>query len=427
MRLLRVLLTRATKMPHLPCALVLALGFQLAPIAMAVTATSPWDQPSAALVDQIASILGPGQAHLTLRNLSTISSDELPAIRRVLEQYLQSHGISVSNDEAANLLRITLSENQHERLWVAEVIEGTETKVVMAHLDLDRQLPIQSAAGIALHKQHILSSHEPILALLETPTNLVTLEPEQIRVYAHATAGWTQQTAVPIHQKRPLARDPRGILVATADGQGFEADVPGAHCDGIYSTGNPAGQWAIHCHESDDPWPVAALVLASGASTRPLKAFYNSARDYFTGIVAPNLGIDLPAFYQAAWIPHAATTALLLNVVDGKLLLVEGAGINPVAGARDWGSDFAILQSGCGSGTQIIASGSGPAAQDSLRAYEIPALEAIPAGQPLAVDGSVTAMWSAPGGKSAFAVLRNLPRQGQPAEYEVDRVTATCQ
>ena len=417
---------RAIKMPHMWW-LVLALGLHPAPLALSANASAPWDQPAVALVDQIASILGPAQAHLTLRNLSTISNDELPVIRRVLEQDLRSHGITLSLDEAANLLRITLSENQHERLWIAEVVEGTETKVVMVHLDLDRQPPVQSTVGISIHKQQILSSREPILSALETATSLVTLEPEQIRIYTHAPVGWTQQTAVPIHQKRPLARDPRGILIASPDGQSFEADVPGSLCDGVYSTGVPSGQWAIHCHESDDPWPVATPLFALGTSTRPLKAFYNSTRDYFTGVVAPNLGIDLPAFYEAAWIPHAATTELLLNGLDGKLLLVEGAAINPVAGARDWGSDFAVLQSGCGSGVQIIASGSGPAAQDSLRAYEIPALEAIPAGQPLAVDGSVTAIWSAPGGKSVFAVVRNLPRQGQPAEYEVDRVTATCQ
>jgi hypothetical protein len=320
-----------------------------------------------------------------------------------------------------------LSENQRERLWIAEVVEGTETKVVMVHLDLDRQTPAQSMVGITLHKQQILFSIEPVLAALETPTNLVTLEAEQIRIYTHAPGGWIQQTAVPIQQKRPLARDPRGILVPLDDGQGFEADASGMHCDGVYSPGTPTGQWAIRCHESDDPWPVVAPELAPGSSFHPLKAFYNSTRDYFTGVVAPSPGIDLPAFYEAAWIPHAATTALLLNGIDGKLLLVEGAGIRPVAGARDWGSDFAILQSGCGSGTQIIASGSGPAPQDSLRAYEIPALEAIPTGQPLAVGGSVTAMWSAPGGKSVIAVIRNLPGQGEPTEYEVDRVTATCQ
>ncbi len=43
---------------------------------------SQWEQPAAALADQIADLLGPGQAHLTIRNLSSIPADEIPAIRR---------------------------------------------------------------------------------------------------------------------------------------------------------------------------------------------------------------------------------------------------------------------------------------------------------------------------------------------------------
>jgi hypothetical protein len=167
--------------------------------------------------------------------------------------------------------------------------------------------------------------------------------------------------------------------------------------------------------------------MQMGSAPAPaLKAFYNATRDYFTGIVAPSLGVDLPSFYTAAWFPRAQAPALLLNGIDGKLQLVENATLKPVAGARDWGSDFAALQSACGSGTQIIASGSGPAAQDSLRAYEIPALEAVPASPPLAMDGSVMALLETPGGRSLFAVVRTSPAAGQPIQYEVDRVTATC-
>ena len=47
-------------------------------------ASSPWEQPAASLAEEIAGILGPGQAHLTIRNLSTISNGEIPAIRRLL-------------------------------------------------------------------------------------------------------------------------------------------------------------------------------------------------------------------------------------------------------------------------------------------------------------------------------------------------------
>jgi hypothetical protein len=80
-----------------------------------------------------------------------------------------------------------------------------------------------------------------------------------------------------------------------------------------------------------------------------------------------------------------------------------------------------VLHSTCGVGAQIVASGSGEAATDSLRAYELPALEALPVSAPLAMDGTVTAIWPAPDGKSVFAALRKTPNQ-----YEVDRVTALC-
>ncbi len=140
------------------------------------------------------------------------------------------------------------------------------------------------------------------------------------------------------------------------------------------------------------------------------------------GVVTPTLNVDLPPFYSAALVPRAVgSNALLVGGIDGKAQLAENNALHPVSGTRDWGSDFAVLHSGCGAGTEIIASGSGEAATDSLRAYELPALEAIPASAPLAVDGAVTALWTAPDGKSAFAVIRN-----QANQYEVDRVTALC-
>jgi len=105
----------------------------------------------------------------------------------------------------------------------------------------------------------------------------------------------------------------------------------------------------------------------------------------------------------------------------GKVQVVDNGVLKPVSGARDWGSDFAILKSGCGSGAQVIASGSGEAASDSLRAYELPAQEAIPASAPLAMNGTVTALWPAPDGKSLLAAVRHTS-----SDYEVDRVTALC-
>ncbi len=428
MRLLRLLLTRAIRSPFSLRLLALVLAAVILCTVSAAAANTPWDQPASALADQIASILGPGQAHLTLHNLSSIPAGDLPSIRRVLEQSLSSHGITSSGDESANQLRITLSENSRERLWIAEVVEGNQTRVVMVTFNFTPQPATQTSAGITLHKQSIFTSPEQVLSALEIPDGLAVLEPERIAIYAHVPTGWNLLTAVPIHQKRPLSRDARGVLLSANNGQSFEAWLPGVACDAANTASSTPAQWSIHCRESDDPWPITAPALMQlGSAPAPLlKAFYNATRDYYTGIVAPSLGADLPAFYIAAWFPRAVAPALLLNGLDGKLQVIESSTLKPVAGARDWGSDFAALQSACGSGTQIVASASGPAAQDSLRAYEIPSLEAIPASAPLVMDGSVTALWTTPGGRSLLAVIRTSSPPGQPIQYEVDRVTASC-
>jgi hypothetical protein len=180
----------------------------------------------------------------------------------------------------------------------------------------------------------------------------------------------------------------------------------------------------FHCQQSDDPWTIPNPDSTIGSTQ--FKAFYNAARNYFTGVVTPSVGVDLPPFYSAALIPRTDGAALLIDGVDGKVQLVDTGALKPIAGTRDWGSDFAALHSGCGTGTQIVVSGSGEALTDSLRAYEIPAQEAIPASTPLAMEGTVTALWTAPDGKSIFAVVRKPASQGQADTYEVDRVTANC-
>ena len=175
MRLLRLLSARAIKMASFLGWLMLALAALPAAAGFPAPGNTPWDQPAAALADQISATLGPGQAHLTLRNLSSIAADDLPAIRRVLEQDLGNHGITLSSDEAANQLRITLSENAHERIWVAEVIEGTETRIAMVTLNLAGQTATQNSAAIALHKQTVFTSWEPIVAALEVSDGLIIL------------------------------------------------------------------------------------------------------------------------------------------------------------------------------------------------------------------------------------------------------------
>jgi hypothetical protein len=419
----------ATKRMRL-AALTICAGIGL--VAGAAPALSPWEQPAATLAGQIAGILGPGQVQLSIHNLSSIPTGEVAPIRRLIEQDLKTHGVAISGVESANAVRITLSESSRQRLWVAEVVEGDETQVTMVDLPPVKAQQVQVAGSLMLRKEPILDANDPILAALETPAGLIALEPQQIVIYASAGGGWQVQQRISIVQRLPLARDPRGVLLPAPDGSGFDAYLAGVACKGVAPQVNRSGDWDVNCHASDDPWTIAqppmqpsAVQTGASPAVEPvpaLKAFYNASRDYFVGLVTPSLGVDLPAFYSAAPLPRAAgNAALLIAGIDGKVQLVENGALATVAGVRDWGSDLAVLSSSCGNGMQVITSGSGEAVSDSLRAYELPALETVPASAPLAMDGTVTALSAAPDAKSVFAVVRKAPNQ-----YEVDRVTALC-
>jgi hypothetical protein len=413
-------------------------------LATATEAPGPWAQPAASLAEQIAEVLGPGQAHLTIRNNSSVTTEEIAAIRSLLEQELKSHGVQASGAESANAIHVTLSENLHERLWIAEIIEGNQTHVAMARADAAVKVEQLPSSGLTLRKQAILAIDEPVLAVLEMSRSLgvagpsvvagpgvvadplVLVSSDDVILFSHGAVGWEQQKRVAIGQLKPSSRDPRAVVVPTPDGQGFELSSGEVACTGALQQ----AEWTIRCRESDDPWPLTApdpaYTNAALALSLPLRAFYNSARNYFTGVVTPAVGVDPPPFYAALLLPREDGAGLLLNGVDGKIEIVESGAIEAVTGTRDWGSDFALLHSGCGTGSQIIASGAGQAITDSLRAYELPAHEAIAAGDSLAMGGTVTALSTSADGKSVIAILRKPAAPGHRDPYEVDRVTATC-
>lgn len=377
----------------------------------AFAAAGPWDRPAATLAAKISDVLGPGPARVTLQNLSSVPADQVTVIRKLLLQDLKAHGISNAGTESANVIRITLSQNTRARLWVAEIVQGTDTRVAMVGLDAPAADPPQRAGSLVLRMQSLLTLQRPVLAALETGTALLILEPNQLDVYTRAADQWQMQQHASIDAPIPLARDPHGLLQPTS--AGVDAWTPGAHCTASAPSAPVSSSWAVDCRASDDPWSIE--------STPALHAFYNSARNYFTGVVTPDPGSPLPPFYSIAVLPAQEAVMLLIGGIDGKVRLAANGALQSVAGTRDWGSDFAPLQSGCGAGTQVVVSGSGDTTSDSLRAYEVHQSEAQPASEPLDIQGTVTALMPAPDRKSVVAVVRTAQN-----DYEVDRVTAFC-
>jgi hypothetical protein len=391
-----------------------------------------WDQPAGDLAKQIATLAGPGPAKLVIRNESSLAPGEIPVIRRLLERDLRGFGIVTGGNDSAMLIRLTLSENLQGGLWVAEVVEGTETRVTMLPVALGAATVSASGPSLTLRRSLVITEPDAVLDAqifsVGATQRLVVLEPERILIFVRSAAGlsfggsvagasnWVEDQRFAIARTRAFPRDVRGELVAAPDHL-FDAYLPGVSCTGT----NTGAQLAMACADSDDPWPISGPV---GLTQR---AFYNAMRDSFTGVLAPGFGMEVAPFYQASDIARPTGTGLLMGGIDGRVMLIENSTVKPVTGASDWGSDFAVIRSECGSGVQVLVSGTGAGSNgDSLRAYEIVGREAIAMSAPLPVEGAVMAIHAAGNNISGETGATVIVRRDGPVRYEVWNVSALC-
>jgi len=152
------------------------------------------------------------------------------------------------------------------------------------------------------------------------------------------------------------------------------------------------------------------------------RAFYNSSRNYFTGVMMPSATTDAHPFYSAAELIGKRAAATVFSEVGGQFRVSDGSGAKALAGSSDWGSDVAGVRSDCDAGAQLLASTSGDAMQDSLLAYEVEGHDAVAVSPPLPLDGQVEAMWPTGGSSAATVVIK----REQPLRYEAYSVSLVC-
>jgi len=436
----------------------LAIASGACPGAQAAMGSMDASQPAAELAKKIAAISGPGPAKLIVSNRSSLTAEEVVEVRKQLERDLRGLGVvsqpraglgAGSDSEGATTIRITLSANAAGGLWVAEVQEGTDVHVAMLPVQLPVTAPQSADSGITLGKVYLWRQKEPVLDLLIVPSGasrrMIVLEPEKIASYLAPMDGadsnsWKEELEFAVPHERPFPRDMRGRLFAggaVASAHLFEAYLPGVQCQGDVQD----GRLAIACQDGDEPWPMPGFALVASntepdAASTPRRveqrAFFNSARNYFSGVLSPGISFRLPAFYGAAAIVRTTGTAMILSTTGGQFVMIENGAQKHLAGARDWGSDLAAIRSECGSGMQVLVSASGAASDDSVRAYEINGRDATPVSSPLEMSGAVTAIWPSSDLRDATVVVRRpdgvpaVPAAGQQGDYEVYRVSAHC-
>lgn len=409
------------------------------PLLIATSFAADWSGAEQQLAHKIVAVTGPGAVALAIENRSSLGKRDNEIIQNGLRSSLESLGVRfVPDEQAAATVTISLSENLSSYVWVASVRQGAgEAAVVMVELPRpEGSNAARDFVPLTLHKTSLWAQDDPILdlAVLEentAPTHIAVLDPQKVSLYRMLGGKWQQEQALEIVHTKPWPRDVRGRLIPARDHL-FDAYLPGVIC---HSSSNLP--LTLNCRESDDPWPLVAGTLSggtlsvfpsaglsSGASTvvPQMKAFFAPMRNFFTGALTPGIGkfTTVPKFYSAALLPREKYTLWLFSSTDGQVHVVDG--VSDQATKLSWGSDLISLKTACGAGWQVLASSSGDAEDDSVRAYEIPDRDAVAVSIPIDFPGPITALWTEARGDTAIAVARNR----EAGKYEAFRLALSC-
>jgi len=350
-----------------------------------------------ALADRTAGSLSGVSAACEERNLSTIPEQVFLGFVSAFREELQRRGVKIVKSGNGAKITLTMSENLDGYLGIVRIQRGENAEVILEPLAGSvKPAREQSAPAMGLHKELMLSQEEPLLdadIYRYLPNNLDVLEQRQKATYEWKGSAWERVYLGLLPRKLAASRDLRGVVWHSVDASGGQ--YPGEACSN--------GMQGLRCEPS----------------TRPLRPTSVDRELVDNRKLAP--------WFSAAQFEMNGHDALLITGEDG-VARVYSEGPDAIATIPAWGSEIASIHSGCGSGWQILATGTKDwASPDSLAAFEIEGEKVTKVSDSVDLPGPVislheTASDKIPGRDMAIAVVRNL----QTGLYEVYRLTITC-
>jgi hypothetical protein len=363
----------------------LLFGMNLTPLMEA----QPAPQMAGQLAARISSLLQRrATVSLDFQNLSSLAPAESSSFRSALESELRKTGTElVATAQPEWRVRVAISENPHGLLLVAEVLSAGNRQVAM--LPWSTPLLADASPRVRLSQRAIWEQADPVLdfLLLESDAELLVLGATNVTSYRLANGKWTARSVASLTPSRPLPRDPRGRL-QTAPG-GFRVYLPGTTCNGTLEP-----TLRLTCAPGNEMWPI-------DPRDPGLQARWVTDRNM--------LELESPS------IRFFTEAAGLFATNDNRVVNRSG---ESVPGAEAWGSDVAGIENPCGLNATIVAAKNG----DQLQIYEVANGRAVASGEPLALSGSVTALWPVETRDQATLVIRN-PKTGN---YEASRLRVAC-
>jgi hypothetical protein len=369
-------------------------------ISVSLLAADNFQSAARTLADKILAAVGPLEHfELTFRNLASLDPEQAAGAWKAVEGEFRSRGIRFNGDsDATAKIRITISENPQDFLWVAEIMRGQAREQLMVV-----QTRPQSAGAaevpprMVIRTELIFESDEPLLDLAFREASLVVLDTRHLSLYRRLNDRWNLEKSAALAESRVWPRDVRGRL--SLQGNAIRVRLPGGMCSGTIQP-----EFTLECTRDESPWP-----LESGLAS------FESTRNYF-------MQGDLPPFFSSAGVRQDGDQLWIFAGVDGRGRFYDNA-FQPAGSIAGWGSDIAGVDSGCGFRRQLLVTLPGDLSErGTIQAFEIIRRQAVAATSPAEFPGPITALWSIPSGDAAFAVTRDI-KTGRYAAYHL---SITC-
>ncbi len=358
--------------------------------------------------------------HFEFRDLTDSSVADFNEARQAFEAELTSHGFHlVPSAPAENSVRVTLSKDPQEGLWIAEFLRDGKADVEIVPFTLIAMGAATLPPPISIQRQFVFEQPSPFFDFVwagppDSNSPLLVLGPAGVSLLRYNKPQWQLQASVSLSQQRALSRDAQGQV--TFSGGAFEARVADVFC-----TGTIADIAAMQCNAG--PQNVWRFQGADGASVSAIPA---SARNWFAWSATAGAASDASRrvpFFSLAALGAGGQSLWVASGVDGKTRVYTGAITDPLATVAGWGSTLAGIHSNCGNGWQVLATRAGDyASPDAVQAFEWSGKEFRAAGAAIEFDGPVVAMQPDADSGETRAVVHNL----KSGNYEGYTLKVSC-
>jgi hypothetical protein len=342
---------------------------------------------------------------------------DLDDAKRTIEAELHAHGVrAVADTSYETKIRITLSRDNVERLWIADYDSGGARAAVMVSFELT-SLDLRSwITGAHLDRELVFTDSSPMLDFACTSSAVGTGCGEVLALHEDGVVFMALELNLPaaaVEHEKPWSRDVRGRL--SRAGSDFGVRVEDVAC-----SGNLNEVHGSKCAPTVSPWTFPG---PRGEGTSAVLVRGQNAFEW-VGRFATNGGrAKRDSFYSLAGLDVNAEPGWISSGIDGEVRIFTDKTGETVGIASGWGSELAAVKTDCGNGWQILATRQRDLTEtDAITVYEWTGTEFRALSDPVEMNGTIVAMWSAQDGGPARAVVHNL----KTGNYEAYLLKVGC-